>query len=158
MTNSRRRERVGGLIAGYVATLFVTKVKDPRLNSITVTRAEVSPDLKKAKVFFSVLGGVKERKAAETALKKATGFIRSKVGENLELRTTPEIVFIFDKNPAHAQRIFELLAEDKELREGASKEDSPPINPEDISSQGSASLSAPDKGAPEGSKSSGEDL
>jgi ribosome-binding factor A len=145
--DTRRLKRIGGLIEGYVATLLLTKAKDPRLKNVTITRAEITPDLKKARVFYSVLGGDEEKIAAETALKKAKGFVRASVGENLELRNTPEIVFIFDKNPGYAQKVEEILEVEKKRLSAADEENLQNSQESQNSQDPQASPSSPEPGS-----------
>jgi ribosome-binding factor A len=104
-------EKINRQIVSQVAELLLFKTGDPRLKSVTVTRADVSADLKKARVFFSVLGSDSDREKAEAALKKAAGFIRSNLAGSLSLKHVPDLTFMFDKNPEYAQRLTRLLAE-----------------------------------------------
>jgi ribosome-binding factor A len=114
MANNRRKEKYSGLIGNFVSTLFVTKIDDPRLRHLSITKVEVSIDLKHAKVFYSVLGSEKEINDAKIALKKASGFARFSIGKVLNLRNTPELHFIYDKNPAYAERINTLFSIENE--------------------------------------------
>ncbi|MDR2459877.1 MAG: 30S ribosome-binding factor RbfA [Deltaproteobacteria bacterium] len=109
----RRQEKVGTLIKNYCSSLFVSRIDDPRLRGLTVTRCLVSADLRSAKVFYSILGGEEERETAKAALKKAVSFVRSNLGKDLGLRSTPQLTFIYDKNPGYAQKVLELLAENR---------------------------------------------
>lgn len=84
-------------------------LKDPRLGFVTVTGAEVSRDLKYAKVYVSVLGDDQAKKDALAALKSATGKIRGEFTRRAHLRVAPEIDFRFDEGIARGARIFELL-------------------------------------------------
>jgi ribosome-binding factor A len=114
------------VIAEYVSSLFVTRVSDPRLRPLNVTRAKVSPDMRRAYVYYSVLGGEDERASAEKALRKAAGFVRSSLGGALPLRHVPEVVFLYDRNPVYAQRVMEILAEGSSLVDaGAGREGGP---------------------------------
>ena len=87
------------------------ELKDPRLGFITITAAEISRDLKYAKVFVSVLGDDTARKDSLAALKSATGLIRGAFARRAHLRVAPEIDFRFDEGIARGSRIFELLHE-----------------------------------------------
>jgi ribosome-binding factor A len=105
-----RIERLNSLIAETVAELFQRGSKDPRLAPVTVSRVEVSPDLRSARIVYGILGGDDEREAAAKALAKAAGFVRSKLYETLSLKRVPEIRFELDRNVAHAARVAEVLA------------------------------------------------
>ncbi|MDR1039918.1 MAG: 30S ribosome-binding factor RbfA [Deltaproteobacteria bacterium] len=108
----RRLEKTASVICDFVSRLFVTRVSDPRLRTLNVTRAKVSPDMRRAYVYYSVMGGEEAEAEAARALRKAAGFVRASLAGGLSLRFTPEVVFIFDKNPAYAQRVMEILATD----------------------------------------------
>jgi ribosome-binding factor A len=121
-----RTRRISERIAKIVAELLERRVKDPRLGFVTVTEVRLTPDLREAKVFYTVLGSAEEREETAAALRSATGIIRSEVGRIIGLRHTPSIEFISDALPENAQRIDDLVAvarqKDEELaraREGA---------------------------------------
>lgn len=107
--SQRRLEKMSELLRETVADLLLRKSKDPRLVDVNVTRVKVTPDLKRAIVFYSVLGGPEVRETTKTALAKASGFVRAAVGEALALKHTPEIVFEFDRNLEYAHHMSELL-------------------------------------------------
>ncbi|MDR1165557.1 MAG: 30S ribosome-binding factor RbfA [Deltaproteobacteria bacterium] len=107
--NSRRRDQLGKQIQEFVATLFVTKIDDPRLKLVTVTRAKASADTRKVTLFFSVLGDDEARAGAEAALQKAKKYLRALIGQELPLRYVPDLRFVYDKNPEYAQKVMELI-------------------------------------------------
>ncbi|MDR2353404.1 MAG: 30S ribosome-binding factor RbfA [Deltaproteobacteria bacterium] len=125
----RRREKMERVLKEFVATFFLTKVSDPRLQFLTVTRASVANDLKKADFYYTVLGddvpGTLEK--ASQALGKAKGYVRAAIGAELELRYVPEINFIYDKNPAYAQEIWGRL----QKQSGSPSQFPPPENSPD---------------------------
>jgi ribosome-binding factor A len=108
--SQRRLDKLNSLISGTVSEILLKKSKDPRLVQVTVTRAVVSPDLKKARIFYSVFGDDEQKKGATLALNKAKSFVRALLGENLSLKHVPEINFEYDKNLEYAQHISEVLA------------------------------------------------
>ncbi len=99
-----------------ISELLVRELKDPRLRGITLTRVEMSDDLRHARVFFSHLEGAARADAAVAGFRSAAGFIRREIGRSLRLRFTPELDFSFDPGPEQASRIDALL------REGRAKE------------------------------------
>jgi ribosome-binding factor A len=105
-----RTRRLAERIAKIVAELLERRIKDPRLGFVTVTEARLTPDLREAKVFYTVLGTPEEREDSAAALKSATGIIRSEVGRLTGLRHTPTLEFIADVLPENAQRIDDLVA------------------------------------------------
>jgi ribosome-binding factor A len=86
-------------------------VKDPRVQQgdlISITRAEVTGDLRYCKVFVSVLGDFNE-KDFKKGLKSAAPWLRREVGRALDLRYTPELIFELDRSIAHGAHINELI-------------------------------------------------
>jgi ribosome-binding factor A len=112
-----RQERVAEAIRKEVSIILHEELKDPRLGFVTITRVELTPDLRSAKVFFSVLGKEEDYKKTTEALDSAGGFIRKLVAERINLRLAPEIMFRQDRSSEYSVRIQELLDEIKELRE-----------------------------------------
>jgi ribosome-binding factor A len=108
---TRRTERLGEEIREDVAQLIAGELKDPRIGFVTVTRVEVTPDLRTARVYVGVLGTEKQRQATLTGLKQAAGFLRRALGQSLRLRHTPELVFHYDEGLEASNRVAELLAE-----------------------------------------------
>jgi ribosome-binding factor A len=88
----------------------IQRLKDPRLGFVTVTGAKVTPDLRKARVFYTVLGEDKQRRATEAALRSARSHLRLVLGRAIRLKVTPELEFIEDHTAERGQRIDELLA------------------------------------------------
>jgi ribosome-binding factor A len=110
-----RLERISEAVKKEVSLILQEELKDPRLGFVTITNAEVTADLKYAKVFFSVLGGDEEYKKTQLALDSASGFVRKLVGERVKLRITPEIIFKEDRSIEYSVKIEEILNEIKEL-------------------------------------------
>ena len=105
----QRADRVGDLLVELISDLLRKEIRDPRINAVTVTGVKVSKDLRHARVYFSLLGRQEERKTVSAGLKSATGFIRSKVAKQLNLRFVPTLEFFYDESEDEAQRIDELL-------------------------------------------------
>ena len=93
-----------------VLSKLLTEVKDPRVSDafISVTGAEVTADLKYAKIFYSAMRG--DKKEVTKGLKAATGFIRREIARRLNLRITPELSFVEDTSIAYGAHIFDLLS------------------------------------------------
>lgn len=108
----RRQERVGELIREEISELIKREVQDPRLSGfISVTEVVISPDLRHAKVFVSIMGTEEEKIQVEKGLAAASGFIRKGLGERLALRYTPEIVFQRDESIERGSRLLQLINE-----------------------------------------------
>jgi ribosome-binding factor A len=112
--NPRRRDRLAAEIRASVADLIASKLKDPRIGFVTVTRAEVAADLAYIRVFVSVLGDEAQRQATLQGLSKAAGFVRRELGQRLRLRLTPEVTFVYDRGIEAADRIARLIEETTE--------------------------------------------
>ena len=107
---SLRTDRIGDMLRAEINTLLLREVRDPRVKLATVSRVEVSGDLQHARIAVSVLGSEEEREACVDALKKARGFLRSKLAAKLKrLRSTPELLFELDRAADHNLRISEIL-------------------------------------------------
>jgi ribosome-binding factor A len=106
----KRLERVNQLIKEEVSMLLQRELKDPRLGFVTVTEVDVTPDLKQARVYVSVLGSEERWVSSFQALQSARGFVWSWLRRHLDLRVTPEIVFRPDRSMEHAAHIQSLLA------------------------------------------------
>ena len=120
--SSIRIEKVSELLLNFLGQ-EIRLLKDPRLDLLTVTDVNVTPDLKRAHVFWSKVSQAegalsypdeKEIKAIDGALEKASGRLRSGAGKALGLRYTPKFIFSYDKTLKSASRIDELLAKVKD--------------------------------------------
>lgn len=109
--SGRRQDRLGAEIRDEIARMAASELKDPRLGFITLTRVELTPDLRYARVFVGVLGSEEERKKSLAALASASGFVRREIGRRLRLRYAPEIDFRYDRGLDAADQVARLLAE-----------------------------------------------
>jgi ribosome-binding factor A len=122
--SNRRADRVGEAIREEIATFLAESAKDPRIvGFVTVTGVEVSPDLRHAKVFVSVMGSEAEKAATFEGLASTASHLRSRVGRALRLRVAPEIHFREDESVARAARIESLLADIKSDSSASKRED-----------------------------------
>lgn len=106
---TRRMERLDELLRQEIARLIAEEVKDPRVGFITVMNARVSPDLRHARVYVSVLGDEEAKGQAVEALQRAGGFLRARLGQLLEMKYLPELRFELDRSLERASRIEEIL-------------------------------------------------
>lgn len=104
-----RKNKIDGAFAEECAQI-IREVKDPRVacEMISIMNADVSADLKFAKVYYSVYGECDEKELAK-GLKSAVPFFRSQLAQRLNLRITPEITFIRDEGVKHGADISALL-------------------------------------------------
>ena len=103
-----RRGRINDEMQKTLAEIL-REVKDPRVKDafVSITGADVSPDLKYAKIYYSSLRG--DKKEVKKGLVSSSGFMRRMVAERLNLRMTPELSFIEDESIAHGAHIASLL-------------------------------------------------
>ena len=120
---SRRIERINHLLRQEIADLLTREVKDSTLaqSMISITEVETSPDLRLAKVYFSVYGDEEEIAAALAHLNRASGFLHRNLKERLDLRHTPHLEFVLDRSLARGDRIMRLMRTIEEEREHRAK-------------------------------------
>jgi ribosome-binding factor A len=118
-----RKEKVQDAIQKEVSNIVSNELKDPRLGFVTITGVEISPDLRYAKIFYSVLGKEEDRKKSHEALNSALKFIRKLVAERIQLRFAPEIAFKEDKSSEYCSRIQEVLDEIKQMDDAKKKKE-----------------------------------
>jgi ribosome-binding factor A len=97
------------MIQQEISELLVRKIKDPRLELITITGVEVSPDLQMARVYFSRFGNPDEIRRGQEGLQSAAGFIKRELGQRMKLRRVPDLEFIHDTSFEYGDRIESLL-------------------------------------------------
>ncbi|MCE5315237.1 MAG: 30S ribosome-binding factor RbfA [Armatimonadota bacterium] len=110
---STRQEKICGLLKEEVSDILFREFKDPRLGFITVTDAEITPDLQHARIFVSVLGNDEERATNMAILKRSQHFVRQELKKRIHMKTLPDIEFKLDTTADQGIRIFELLEEIK---------------------------------------------
>jgi ribosome-binding factor A len=110
MTQGARMERVGEEFREVLAE-HIQRLKDPRVGFITVTGVKVTPDLKRAWVYYTSLGDDRARAGSRAALRSATPHLRSVLGREVRLKFLPEIAFEEDVTLERAERIDALLSE-----------------------------------------------
>jgi ribosome-binding factor A len=109
MANTRIT-RINDEIARVAAEIIRSELSDPRIGAIvSVLKAETTVDLKRCKIFVSVLGDKEQQKATMEALGGASGFVRKRVAEIINLRQTPEIRFVFDDSIEQGMRMRKLI-------------------------------------------------
>jgi ribosome-binding factor A len=114
VSQGSRPDRVADQIRGELGLLLTREVHDPGIGFVTITRVQISPDLQQARVFYTVLGDDKARKASARALERAIPFLRRQIGSRLRLKRTPELKWIYDESIAGQDRIEQLLNEIRE--------------------------------------------
>ena len=105
---TQRMEKVQKL-ARQVLGESIQGLKDPRVGFATVTAVRITPDLRHARVFVSVLGSEEEQKATMKGLESAKPFLRSELGRQVRMKYLPELIFEQDRGAEEAQRLETLL-------------------------------------------------
>ncbi|MCL1862176.1 MAG: 30S ribosome-binding factor RbfA [Defluviitaleaceae bacterium] len=104
--------RINDEIARVSAEVIRSELTDPRLSSVvSVLGAETTNDLKYCKIRISILGDTSKQEETMQALNSATGFIRKRVADTINLRQTPEIKFVYDDAIEHGMRMRKLIDE-----------------------------------------------
>ncbi len=110
-----RKERVGDLIRQEIASLLLRgDIKDPRIGFVSITGVKMTPDLKKARVFFSEIRTESTRTESEAGLNSAAPHIRRVLAKILKLKSIPTLVFEYDNSIEYADRIERIIKEIKE--------------------------------------------
>lgn len=110
--NSIKHSRINGEVQKALSKIISEELQDPRVGLMTtVTGAEVATDLKTCKVYISVLGTDEEKAAAFEGLKRAEGFLRSRLAKSVNLRNTPELRFVRDDSLEYGSRMSKMIDE-----------------------------------------------
>ncbi len=127
MAQQHRKEMMAREFLREISRLVNYEMQDPRMKMITLTKVEPAPDMKTAKVYFSMLGSEHERIAATRALQDARSFVRAQLRVKMKgLRYIPELTFKFDQSIEGAIRISKLIDKvvaEREETEGKPKEE-----------------------------------
>jgi ribosome-binding factor A len=110
MSDVGRARRLADRIKVVVAEALERGIKDPRLGFVTVTDARVTPDLREAKIFYTVLGDDGARADTAAALESAKGVLRAEIGRQCRVRHVPSIEFVADAVPETGRQIDDLVA------------------------------------------------
>ena len=111
-----RGGRINEEVRKEISVIIRDEIKDPRMTAmVSITSVKVSKDLKYAKVFVSIFGKNEEEKNETfAALKSASGYIRREIGQRINLRNTPQILFELDDSISYSMKIEELIEKVKE--------------------------------------------
>ena len=120
--NSIKYSRMNGEVQREISKIIARDIKDPRINPMTsVVSVDVTPDLKYAKVFVSVLGNDEEKEKTRRGLASASSHIRSLLAKSLNLRNTPELTFLIDDSIEYgvnmSKKIEQLIEKEAKVEE-----------------------------------------
>lgn len=129
---SRRQRQIAELLHEEISQLIQYRTQDPRLGFVTVTGVDVSPDLRLARVYVTVLGDDTEAQNTLAGLANAASYFRHQLGQSLSLRYIPKLTFKLDTSLEYGLHIDSLLDSIKdEQNEPNEVENSPKIEPDD---------------------------
>jgi len=112
-----RTRRVADQIQRHMAELIQMELGDPRVGMVTVTGVDVTHEFERARVYFTVLDenladkeqAKKSVESSTLALNKAAGYLRTALARRLKLRTTPQLVFVYDSSMEYGNRLTDLI-------------------------------------------------
>ncbi|MDP8212686.1 MAG: 30S ribosome-binding factor RbfA [Candidatus Zapsychrus exili] len=116
-----RMERVNQQVKREIGIIVQRELNDPRLQFVTITRADVSPDLHNARIYYSVLGDNQNVKEAGEGLNSARGMIKRLLSKAMKIRRTPDLSFLYDDTIECSVRIDKTIEEIRDEH----KEDNP---------------------------------
>ena len=115
--SQNRMRRVDEAIREVLSDAVLADLKDPRIGFVTVTDVKTTPDLRRARVYVTVLGDAAKREAALAGLQSAHAILQRRVNAEMRMKRTPTLEFAYDDTTDRALRVEELLAaEDGEQR------------------------------------------
>lgn len=109
--SSRRLLRAASAIRGVVSTSIVTELRDPRIKNVTVTSVAVSPDMRYAKVYVSIMGDPRQQQLALQGLRSAAGYLQQRINDRIETRYTPRLQFVLDEGVKKSFEVSRILDE-----------------------------------------------
>ena len=104
-----RMRRVNEAVREVLSARLAEGLKDPRIGFVTVTAVDTSPDLRHAHVYVSVLGDEAARTESLAGLRSSHGFLQARIAQELRLKRTPTLEFVYDDSVDRGMRINELL-------------------------------------------------
>lgn len=105
-----RVNRLAEQLKKEITYILSTKIKNHDLGFVTITEVALTGDYSQAKVYYTVLGGEKEKEKTKESLKKIKGFVKTEVAKKIKIRKFPELIFEYDKTNEYAMHIESLIA------------------------------------------------
>ena len=107
---TRRLDKVNALLRDGISRIITEQMNDPRLPTVvSITHINTTSDLKRAKVFVSVLGDEEEKQLTIDALRSGSGFLHKELRKIIELRHVPELTFLLDESIEKSETLFKLI-------------------------------------------------
>lgn len=110
---SRRTLKAAEVVREVVASAILFELQDPRVRAerVTLTRVEMSGDMRYAKVYVSVMGNMPNQEKCLEGLQAARGFLQAKLAKRIDARYTPQLTFFLDQGVKHSLKIAQMLSE-----------------------------------------------
>ena len=108
---SRRVLKAAEAVREVVGMAILADLKDPRIQGVTVTRVEMTPDMRQARVYVSIMGDETRQRLTLHGLQSAAGYLQSKVAQRIDTRYTPRIEFLVDEGVKKSLEIARILRE-----------------------------------------------
>ena len=109
---THRMESVARELQEEIARIIRVDIDDPLIGFVTITDVDITPDLRHARVYYSVLGDDEQKRECGKGIRRAAKYIRGMIAERLDLRYTPALRFELDETAEKAQRIEQLLRQE----------------------------------------------
>lgn len=109
--NSRRTAKVAEVVREIASTTILFELRDPRIQNVTVTRTEVSSDLRHAKIYVSVMADEKATALTMHGLRSSKGYLQSKIADRVKTRYTPLVTFVLDEGIKKSLEAARILSE-----------------------------------------------
>lgn len=109
--SSRRVLKAAEAVREVVSMAVLTDLHDPRIEDVTVTRVEVTPDMRGAKVHVSIMGSESKQNTCLKGLQNSAGYLQSKVAQRIDTRYTPRLTFVLDQGVKKSIAIAKMLNE-----------------------------------------------
>lgn len=119
-----RNDRINEELKREISDILQNDIKDPGMGFVSIVLAEVAGDLRQAKIYYSVMGDDDAVQSTKSALKRSAGYIRREIAKRLDLRYTPELVFIYDDSIEHGIHIAQILQNENKKQENRNEEES----------------------------------
>ncbi|MGM0493190.1 MAG: 30S ribosome-binding factor RbfA [Armatimonadota bacterium] len=111
---THRQESVARELQEEIGRIIDREIDDPLIGFVTITGVDISPDLRHARVYYSVLGDDEQKRESGRGVRRAAKYIRGLIAERMDLRYTPTLRFELDETAEKAQRIEDLLRREAE--------------------------------------------
>ena len=104
-----RMRRVDEAVREVISDAITSDLKDPRVGFVTVTAVKTTPDMRRARVYVSVLGDATQQRLTVEGLQSAHGYLQKVVARELKMKNTPTLDFVYDDTAERADRVNRLL-------------------------------------------------